>query len=93
MTNSNNQLHFCIDERTSIFLPCNSGKKAKAEIEVIKKGDLVWITDKHTHPFNLLLGRVEEVFWSDDVAVRTPLVLVSYKRPVKELIQIKNERK
>ena len=36
-------------------------KRAKEELEVIKKGDLVWITDKHTHPFNFPLGRVDEV--------------------------------
>ena len=49
-------------------------KWAKEELEEIKKGDLVWITDKNTHPFNFPLGRVEEVCRSDDQIVRAALI-------------------
>ena len=35
-------------------------KWAKEKLEDIKKRGYVWITDKHTHPFNFPLGKVEE---------------------------------
>ena len=65
-------------------------KWAKEELEEIKKGDPVWITDKNTHPFNFPLGRVEEVCRSDGQIVRAALIktpLGSYKRPLKNLYQ------
>ena len=71
-------------------------KWPKEELEEIKKGDLVWIKDKNTHPFNFPLGRVEEVRRSDDQIVMTALIktpMESYKRPVIKLIPLNSDRK
>ena len=43
-------------------------KWAKEEPEELKVGDLVWIIDKNTHPFNFPLGRLEELFKGDEIA-------------------------
>ena len=69
---------------------------AKKELDEIKKGDLVWITDTHTHPFNFTLGRVEKVCRSDDQIVGLALIkttLGSYKRPVTKIIPVISDRK
>ena len=80
------------------YLPTSQqrNKWAKEELEEIKKGDLVWITDKHAHPFNFFLGRVEEVCRSDDQIVRAALLktpLESYKQPVIKRILVNKDRK
>ena len=71
-------------------------KWAKEEPEVLKVGDLVWIIDKNTHPFNFPLGRIEELFKGDDEVVRAATVKTttgSYKRPIVKLIAVKSDRK
>ena len=71
-------------------------KWAKEELSEPKVGDLVWITDKNVHPFNFPLGRIEEVYRSDDTIVRSALVkttLGSYKRPAIKLIPVNCDRK
>ncbi|XP_075256561.1 uncharacterized protein LOC142349036 [Convolutriloba macropyga] len=80
------------------YLPTlqQGNKLAKEELEEIKKGDVVWITDKNTHPFNFPLGRVEDVCRGDDQRVRADLIktqLRSYKRPVIKLIPIISDHK
>ena len=71
-------------------------KWAKEELSEPKVGDLVWITDKNVHPFNFPLGRIEEVYRSDDTIVRSALIkttLGSYKRPAIKLIPVNRDCK
>ena len=49
-------------------------KRAKKELIEQKTGDLVWIVDKNVHPFNFPLGRIEEVYKSDNTVIRLALV-------------------
>ena len=71
-------------------------KWAREEINEPKKGDLVWIVDKTTHPFNYPLGRIEELHLSDDQIARSATVRTVkgfFKRPIIKLIPVNSDRK
>ena len=71
-------------------------KWAKGELSEPKAGDLVWILDQNVHPFNYPLGRIEEVYPSDDRVISSVWVRTAtggYKRPVVKLTQVNSDRK
>ncbi|XP_075263005.1 uncharacterized protein LOC142354568 [Convolutriloba macropyga] len=71
-------------------------KWAKEELIEPKSGDMVWIVDKDVHPFNFPLGRIQEVYKSDDQKVRSAIVPTatgSYKRPIVKMIPVNSDRK
>ena len=49
----------------------------KRRAKCIEIEDLVLITDNYMHPFSFLLGRIEDVYKSDDAVVRSALVKTS----------------